>query len=1025
MAALGYFVNPSGEVVEAPADESQARIDAGYQIATPEQAAAFLAADERAKTYSTTGQTALAGTEAALRALTFGGSTILSRAMGVPAEDIAAREAANPVAAGLGTAAGILVPTVLSGGAAGVAEGAAAGAGEAAAATGARTLARTAAEYSAPALVSRLGQGATRAAEAVLPQAESFVGQIARKAAAQGLGSAVEGAAYGAGQVVHEAALGDPNLTAQSALATVGLSAALGGGIGAGLGVVGGVGSAALAKAREATGGVLKAFVEKYPAYASRLTGATEDDIRTLMTNRARIEAGASIEDVLRETRGKIAEPAPFTPRDLPPEAVYTPREVPDEAIFRPGEAPEKPIAKSLVPPEEVEKSARVMTDALQEQADHTSEATRDAFTKYRPSETRLHIGATSTDDALAEVSRAVKQIDRAAKEMRAKPEMFPGIYPSTLDGIREGLEREAGSGDAAKMFDALNAAKREMDPLAKWNGPVNPEHQPGVRALKGLRDDLKTSLENPDVWGEAGARQSAFNAATHEFIDAEKAFNASFGRRTGFVGGRPKYAIDPGRVERFLSDLGDQKNSIKEEIFARYQAATRAMHDEIEKSAALEFSGDYSREAAGDLASRIESARGAAHARNAAEVLYESTTAEQKAQMQAWRGQMEAFRGTERERKALADKMWEEFRTSEATRKAEAKAAETEFKAAEKARQSEAKAAGVEYKAAVKAQDADVKQAARDAKGGARWNGFMDIIGAGASGANPLLAPFFVAYRAMKYLGSPEKTVRVLAALERTNATIGRKIEAAASTLVRAGARAASVGRAEVSAGIGKVFGKPPEAAAATFAKRLDHINDLANNPAALQAALERQTDGVHEHAPDTAVALNTATSRAVAFLASKAPQQVKNGIMPPLPPSAADVARFHRYYEAVERPHDILKQAAAGTLTPEAVEAVRTVYPEMFEKQIVPAIMSKLAEVKSVPYRSRLMIGMLLGQDVDGSMTAASVAANQATLSGPSVAPSQRKPGKPHPTTAGAGKVSLSSRFLTPGQRALARGD
>lgn len=239
---MAILLNSDGVIGEVPDEQAQAALAQGYAPAPPEQAAAFLDARQRRETFGTTGQAVLAGGEAAARALTLGGSTFLERAIGVSPESIRAREEVNPVASGLGTVAGIAAPLILSGGSSALAQGGKGALG-------------AAAELSAPSLVSRAGRAVVGALEGVdlgilegtggqfaarsagaLPEAASFGGQLARRAVAEGLGSAVEGAAYGAGEVVHEAALGNPDLTAQSALGTVGMSALVGGGLGAGIG---------------------------------------------------------------------------------------------------------------------------------------------------------------------------------------------------------------------------------------------------------------------------------------------------------------------------------------------------------------------------------------------------------------------------------------------------------------------------------------------------------------------------------------------------------------------------------------------------------------------------------------------------------------------------------------------------------------------------------------------------------------------------------------------------------------------
>lgn len=247
-----YLRNRAGERYSVPEGELDAALSDsidGFRLESPEEARE----EEIQKKYGSTGQQLLTGAETAASALTLGLSTHAERALGVPAEDIAGREEANPISAGVGTAVGIAAPLIASGGLSGAAAGTRAAA------------VRGAAELTAPALISRVGTAVGKGAKALLPGAEGLVGQMAVKGLAAGAAGAAEGALYSAGTVIHEQALGNPHLTAQSALSEVGLSAALFGGLGA-LGAAGSVGlGRAVTRAREATAKVTGRLREAFP----------------------------------------------------------------------------------------------------------------------------------------------------------------------------------------------------------------------------------------------------------------------------------------------------------------------------------------------------------------------------------------------------------------------------------------------------------------------------------------------------------------------------------------------------------------------------------------------------------------------------------------------------------------------------------------------------------------------------------------------------------------------------------------
>ena len=154
-------------------------------------------------------------------------------------------------------------------------------------------------------------------------------------------------------------------------------------------------------------------------------------------------------------------------------------------------------------------------------------------------------------------------------------------------------------------------------------------------------------------------------------------------------------------------------------------------------------------------------------------------------------------------------------------------------------------------------------------------------------------------------------------------------------------------------------------------YEKRRDRIASLAGNIDAMHDALSRQGAALQEHAPDTSQAMQLASSRAVSFLASKLPQTQDAPLGPKRTPGHSEVATFNRYYEAANHPTSILKQAAAGTLTSEGVEAVKTVYPTLYAKmqrQVLETLARRNPE--KIPYQTRQAISRILGQDVDGSV-------------------------------------------------------
>lgn len=178
----------------------------------------------------------LAGAAAAARGLTFGLSDAALSAAGL-GEDVKALKEANPYSSILGEIGGIIVPTLLTGGASG-----AVSAGAKAATSATRGVAK----------------GAMSLAEQIAARA---VPKAAEKLAAKTMAGALEGAAYGLGQTVSEASLGEPANVAENLL-------------------VGGAFGSAVPLFTAAVGALGKKTVEKgLPAITALISGADRTEL--------------------------------------------------------------------------------------------------------------------------------------------------------------------------------------------------------------------------------------------------------------------------------------------------------------------------------------------------------------------------------------------------------------------------------------------------------------------------------------------------------------------------------------------------------------------------------------------------------------------------------------------------------------------------------------------------------------------------------------------------------------------------
>lgn len=198
-----------------------------------------------------------------------------------------------------------------------------------------------------------------------------------------------------------------------------------------------------------------------------------------------------------------------------------------------------------------------------------------------------------------------------------------------------------------------------------------------------------------------------------------------------------------------------------------------------------------------------------------------------------------------------------------------------------------------------------------------------------------------------------------------------------------------------------------------AAHKKRVDEIRNLAANPEALIERITANLGASAEMTPAMSAAMTKTANAAVQYLAKESQEPPKPG---PLAMgwhnTEAEQHEFSQKLQAVQEPLSVLSHAAAGTLVPAQWEAVQTVYP-LLARQIQDMAMERLAAPpKDVPYRSRLMLTMITGIDVDGTF-GQSIALNQAAIAAAGSGSSD----KPKPADKDA-KLTLGKRTATPSQ-------
>lgn len=197
---------------------------------------------------------------------------------------------------------------------------------------------------------------------------------------------------------------------------------------------------------------------------------------------------------------------------------------------------------------------------------------------------------------------------------------------------------------------------------------------------------------------------------------------------------------------------------------------------------------------------------------------------------------------------------------------------------------------------------------------------------------------------------------------------------------------------------------------------KTVERVATLAANPAALSQHVAMHTQPIAMHAPNTSMAMAQTSGRAIAYLQKNAPQD--QGNPSPLQPqlqkptySDTDVAAYARRLAAIENPLSILDDMRHNRLTPEAVDAVRQVYPGVF-RQLQVKMQETVAQSKEkIPYDKIVQMSVLFETPLDGTMEPGFIKAVQAAFA-------EQQAQKPAKSAVVAGKqaIRISQMMKTP---------
>jgi hypothetical protein len=708
--------------------------------------------------------------------------------------------------------------------------------------------------------VSQLGLQAGEAATALAPE-----GGLLTSAIRAGTQGATEGAFYGAGQTVTEHALGDPDVNAEKLLHNIGFSALLGGGIGAGFGSAEYLVPKAVGYAKEALDKARNSF----------FGGEEVGPLGKLYAKTSSFVSGKPEESIL-------------------------------EAIKQRKDLIEDPVERERV--------AGDFADSLQDHFSNLNNALKSANNGARDEEIKSLLSEFPADQAKKQSADLWASVDKTVKEMTEHSPLYPQSVPYKLEGLRNEFITQAEKAEtAADIYESINWLKGKIDEkFPIWGKNIPPEWKDAASLLKGLRTEIKNNLQNESIWGEAGARQSAFNDAQGQFLTVlnnRNAFSKAFLKKSVSRTGQIFAEVDPSKVKTFLSQAGTLRSEAKAMALDDFFKSSRGLLGELENTYKNAPTKTLDKDGLNNLIQR-----------NAAIA--------EKAQSQA----------------ALQKNI-----------------------------------------------------------GMLNAGGHNTYLGEGAAlfaGVhNPALG---AAIEVLNLWRNPGLAIQRLVKIEEAVRKTSEMIQTSSKALFKSSIKAGKMSS-------GYLSGRLTE----NHDKREERLMRFAANPVEAINHLGETTAGLYESAPQTTASLHSTALRASQFLVSKLPSRSQGPLDQKLPLSSSEISKFNRYYETVENPIGVLADARSGTITSEQMETLATVYPKLYEEMKSEVMESVAAHAEVIgrgesSYKTRLGIGLFLGEPIDLSMTPTSIM-NAQTL----FAVTPKSSGlQPKPSKTGMKDMTLASR-------------
>ncbi len=216
---------------------------------------------------------------------------------------------------------------------------------------------------------------------------------------------------------------------------------------------------------------------------------------------------------------------------------------------------------------------------------------------------------------------------------------------------------------------------------------------------------------------------------------------------------------------------------------------------------------------------------------------------------------------------------------------------------------------------------------------------------------------------------------------------------------------------------------GTPSRISKGDFDKKLEALQSTLRDPT--QLSLKAPSD-VRESAPGLMVQGGTQTMQAAQFLVDRAPKPTDLwkpvALRQPFTPAPGDLEKWQRYAVVVENPRQAAIEMVRGRGTAEGVEAMQTLYPNLYAS-IQAKVLGELQSLKKpLPYAKQAALATIFGPQIMGMNPQQVMLLQTVHQSMAQQQPSQGAEGK-GPSQDGRQVVNTGKNMQTQSQRLEAR--